>query len=186
MCVATLACPGKNKGGSSLHLWHPVLTADLPWGPSSCRWLALLPSAPPTGLPEPNAVSNVSPTLGSTAQTISPGAQPTFSHIIHLIQHQLRTRKCLGWRSQIFMSYFEILSLVLWRFQKLLKEPDLFVCDISTVWLDWRPEPEGYFRDEDKSQWRFTGRLNNLALILMRHHLITEKLMQLNLIISYI
>lgn len=57
------------------HLLHPVQTAVLPWGSSSCRWLVHPPSAPLEDPPEPTAESNVSPELESTVNT---RAQHTF------------------------------------------------------------------------------------------------------------
>lgn len=42
----------------------------------------------------------------------------------------------------LYMSYFEILSFILRRFQQLFEQSYLFICDIGTIWLDWRPKSE--------------------------------------------
>lgn len=39
-------------------------------------------------------------------------------------------------RFLFFFAYFEILYFVLRRFQKLFKQSDLFVCDVSAIGLD--------------------------------------------------
>lgn len=98
-CSVTTVWHGNTKGSHSRHrllphLLHPAQTAALPWGSFSCRWLVLLPSAPPADPPEPTAESSVSPELESTVYTDSTKAQRT-SKII-LLLNTIKTHRSLA------------------------------------------------------------------------------------------
>lgn len=116
------------------NLLRPALTVVLPWGLSSCHWLVLLPAVLLTNPLEPISGSSVCPAMEPTKS--NDNRHKDLDTLTPKIYYKILRHL------QVKMAHFEIFPFIFGRFKKLFKQTYFLVCNISTIWLHWGPEPE--------------------------------------------